>query len=424
MERAAVGAAEERLELALALPVEVGQALVGVVAEHSRGDPEELREHDGDRTRDHALLDHEPVPQLVLLADVDDPGDAGPDGGELAHVVVAEADPVDRTVGVVAEGEEVAVPAEAGAELVRERQTLLARAEQQLGRAERARPDHDQIGGDEHLGRVERVAPDVDRLEVHEPASVAPLHVAHLDPCVDLRAVIPGVGEVVHDQRVLGGVVAAADAVAAQPAGLLVDADVVDAVRLVVDVDRRPVEPLTEALAGRLEGSELLELREVVGIGAGPEHLRRAGVAVSHAVGVVPESLRPDGIREHARLGREDDARVDERGAAEAAADEHADLLVRVEVVEAGLRADVAVLVVHLELRRRLGCRVRVLARLELPPTLEHADTLAGPRQPGGRNRRAVARADDDRVVVRAEVLERRREPVAARVLGRRGGHW
>ena len=109
--------------------------------------------------------------------------------------------------------------------------------------------------------------PTSDRLEVDEPAVVTPFDVPHLDLRVDLRAVIPGVGEVVHDQRVLGGVVAAADAVAAQPAGLLVDADVIDAVGVVVDVDRRPVEPLPESVTRRFECGELLELREVLRIG-------------------------------------------------------------------------------------------------------------------------------------------------------------
>ena len=117
-QRAAVGPPRERLELARALAVEVGQPVVGVVADHPGRDPEELREHDRDRAGDHPLLDHEPVTQLVLLADVDDARDARPDGRQLAHVVIAEADPVDGTVGVVAEREEVAVAAEPAADAV------------------------------------------------------------------------------------------------------------------------------------------------------------------------------------------------------------------------------------------------------------------------------------------------------------------
>ena len=95
-ERALTGALEQRLELALALLVEVADPAVGVAAELLRDEREEVRQRDRDRARDHALLDHHPVVEVVLVAQVDDPGDARPDRRELAHVVVAEADPVHR----------------------------------------------------------------------------------------------------------------------------------------------------------------------------------------------------------------------------------------------------------------------------------------------------------------------------------------
>ena len=62
----------------------------------------------------------------------------GPTGRQLAGLVGAEADAVDRAVAVVGEGEHVAVAGEVRAELVGERQAVLLRAQQDLGGAERA----------------------------------------------------------------------------------------------------------------------------------------------------------------------------------------------------------------------------------------------------------------------------------------------
>ena len=91
-DRALVRALQHRLELALALLVEVAHAAVGVVAEVVRDEGEDVRERHGDGAGNHALLDHHPVVERLLLAQVDDPGDARAYRRHLADVVVAEAD--------------------------------------------------------------------------------------------------------------------------------------------------------------------------------------------------------------------------------------------------------------------------------------------------------------------------------------------
>ena len=77
--------------------------------------------------------------------------------------------------------------------------------------------------------RVEGVVAEPERLVADRPPVVGPLDPADLELGEHLRAVLDGIGEVVHQQRVLGPVVAAGDAVATAGACLLLDADVVRA---------------------------------------------------------------------------------------------------------------------------------------------------------------------------------------------------
>ena len=91
-----------------------------------------------------------------------------------------------------------------------------------------AASDHD-VGRDEEVRRLERLAPFAEQLVVHDPPPVAPLQRADRDLGEDLGAVVPGVGQVVHERRVLRPVVAAGDAVAAVDAGLLLHAGAVRA---------------------------------------------------------------------------------------------------------------------------------------------------------------------------------------------------
>ena len=83
-----------------------------VVAERGGGGSEARREDRRDRSRDGALLDDETVVELGAVTKVDDPRDTGPDGVHRFGFAVAEADPVDIRLAVVAEGEHVAVAAE------------------------------------------------------------------------------------------------------------------------------------------------------------------------------------------------------------------------------------------------------------------------------------------------------------------------
>jgi len=118
---------------------------------------------------------------------------------------------------------------------------------------------------------VERFATRLEQLVVDGPAAAATSDVPDARARKDVRSVVVGVRKVVHQRRVLRGVVAARYAVAHEPARLLENADVVDAV-LERDVDRGPVERLPEVAADLLERVELGKLREPVRIRRRPEH--------------------------------------------------------------------------------------------------------------------------------------------------------
>jgi hypothetical protein len=244
---------------------------------------------------------------------------------------------------------------------------------------------------------------------VDEPAVLLPLDPLHSNLGVDLGAVVVRVGQVVHERRVLGAVVAAADAVAAEMARLLVHADVVDPV-LEGHVDGRAVELGAEVGGGDLHGLELLQRRQLLRVRHRLQHLLGAVVAVLERRRIRTQLLRPARVLEHARLGPQGDVRVDERGPAQPAALEDVHVPVGPEVEETGRGPEAAFLVVDLELAHRLGRRVRILARLELLPALEKADAAPGPGHARGGDGAAVPRADDDHVVARLQVLDRRGE--------------
>ena len=149
---------------------------------------------------------------------------------------------VDLVVGVVAEGEHVAVAGEALAHLGRQRQTDLLRAEQNLRRAEGPGRQNDDIRLDELIRRVEYLAAGGERPVGDEPAPAGTLRDrTDRDLGVDLGAVVVGVGEIVHEDGVLGTEVAARHAVSGEGARLLVDTGHIDVV-LEADVDVQPVE--------------------------------------------------------------------------------------------------------------------------------------------------------------------------------------
>lgn len=97
-------------------------------------------------------------------------------------------------------------------------------------------------------------------LEVHDPAVAITLQMTHLGLAENLRTVIAGVRQIVHQGGVLGLVVTARDAVATVVARQLLDPDVVEVVGQLGEghVDRRLVEmrPLLEKVRGLLVGLE------------------------------------------------------------------------------------------------------------------------------------------------------------------------
>ena len=208
--------------------------------------------------------------------------------------------------------------------------------------------------------------------------------------------------------------VAARDAVAAEYARLLLDADGVGAV-LERDVDRHAVEVLLEPhRRGRFfHRFELEQLRIMVRIALRAEHLLGPRtILLQNGLGVVPNGFGPDGIFEDAVIGFEGHVCVDQRGAAEPAADEHVDVAIEPEIVEAGLGASVAFRLIDLGFAAYLPVRVGILARLHLLAALEQAHLLPGPRQARGGNRPPVAGAHDDDLIMIANIFERSGDPI------------
>src|SRR5262249_16339135 len=84
--------------------------------------------------------------------------------------LVSPTDAVDRSVGVVGEGEHVAVAAERPSEAIGERNVPDALgALQDLGRTEHAGRDDDGLGPDRDRRTVEALAPQPEELGVHVP---------------------------------------------------------------------------------------------------------------------------------------------------------------------------------------------------------------------------------------------------------------
>ena len=261
--RAAVRAAPDAVELAPQLVHPV--AGVRVLAEELRRRREEQRRAPAEPRRDRPVLDHHSAVEQRLPAHVDHACDRRPHRLLPVGVQRPVADAVDGDVAVVGEAEHVAVAGEAVAKAIGERQARLARAQQDLGRAQRAGAEHDDVRTHEHRRCFEPFAAGVERLEVDEPMVVAPFEPTHGDTREDLRAVRFRVGQVVHLRRVLGADVATRDAVSAERACALLDADMVDAVGE-RDVDRRAIARRPDRLRRALERLEL-----AAGAGSDPD---------------------------------------------------------------------------------------------------------------------------------------------------------
>ena len=196
-------------------------------------------------SRDGPLLDDESILQRGRAATVDHAGDAWADLVVMVRCARSEPDAVDLLVGIVGKPDDVAVAGETLAHVARDRHARGARAQENLGGADGAGTEHHDVSGDEQLRRPELFATKAEWVEVHDPAALwrafetPDRHVRE-----DLRTVVHGVGEIIHQRGILRLVIAAAHAVAAENARLLFDADVVHAVgERDVDVELSHREP-------------------------------------------------------------------------------------------------------------------------------------------------------------------------------------
>jgi hypothetical protein len=115
------------------------------------------------------------------------------------------------------------------------------------------------------VGASEAFVARIENLIVHQPLIGFTFEVTHLNLREDFRAVIFGIGQIVHEHGVLRAVVATRHAVAAQGASRLLHADLIDAI-LEGYIDRQMIEL---AIEGRRRFGKRLQLgngRETFGI--------------------------------------------------------------------------------------------------------------------------------------------------------------
>ena len=135
---------KERLQARERPLVDAGDQALERAQQPAVGD-EQRRQDRRQRRGQHAFLDGQAVGEVLLVDDLDLAGDAGADVEALDLCRVADADGIDGELGAVAEGDDVAVGREAFAQPVGKGQALLARAQQDLGRAQRAGSQHDHV---------------------------------------------------------------------------------------------------------------------------------------------------------------------------------------------------------------------------------------------------------------------------------------
>ena len=153
----------------------------------------------------------------------------------------------------------------------------------------------------------------------------------HVGAGEQLRAVVDGIGQIGRMDRGLGAGIATAHAVAALRAGRLRNAGRVGLV-LEGDMQRRALDMMAEGGAGPLERGEFHRF------GCCRERLRGqhlAGAVIADIEAVIdPDFLGPGLVLEHHGIRGQADGGVDQRGAAETAADERVDVLADAKVEE------------------------------------------------------------------------------------------
>ena len=249
---------------------------------------------------------------------------------------------------------------------------------------------------------------------MHAPAPIGRLRkVAHLGVGEYLRAVVHGVGKIGERDRVLGADVAASAAVAAARAGGLLDAGGIDCLPE-AHRHRRRDRLLAQRRPG---GGQRFELGALGGIGIarGPDPAGRPGIAFGDEP-VLYDFCRPDFVMKYAWIGPERHASIDQRAAAEAAADQDVHVLAEAHIIKPGGGTHAQTLARHLHLLAQIGKAAWKFARQELAAPFQNRDALAGPCQPGSGNSRAITRADHDHVVVPLHALQWSCEPGHSRI--------
>ena len=320
---------------------------------------------------------------------------------------------VEVAIGVEQEEQQVAVAREAAPQARAEPGQRRAVAQQQAGRAEGPAREHEAVGAHLAVGlgdRVEQVlGMAAARRQVlavaHAPAVAVAVQRVRLAARAHARAGVDGRAQVGEVDRLLGAVLAAHVAAAAQPAGLA---------RRAVEVGGAVVEGLPRALAEghgqrRALGLQARDPRGVqqrarLGRAVGP----RVALGALHRVDGVVVAIEVGG-RQRQAVGREGlgvlaqhDVGVDERPAAQPAGGERVEALEVVVLEEA----------VHTPARRPqrsapLARRAREGARRPRLAALEHEHRGPRLRQAARDDRAAEARPDDDHV----EALSRHPRP-------------
>ena len=146
----------------------------------------------------------------------------------------------------------------------------------------------------------------------------------------------------------------------------------------------------------------------MVGIHVGHQHFGGARVAFFQAIVLVgQQSGGPFAVGPHPRLGFQRHVGIDERGAPQPAAHQHAYLLVDVEIKQARGRANFAGGRVQLHLRRGFGQRLRKFAGHKLAAPLQQADRAASARQARGGHSPTIPRPNHNDVVVGLNCVQR-----------------
>ena len=252
------------------------------------------------------------------------------------------------------------------------------------------------IGGDAGgaLRRIRAVG-----FEMHAPPLTLALDPQHFGLGEDLRAVIGGIGQVVHQRGVLRADIAARYAIPAIGAGRLRHAELIGLV-FESDVDRRLVETLAHFLGRMLQRVELAERGIAVGIGVGREHFAGALIIGVDLVLVLAECSGPMRLVEQALVEFERDIGIDQRGPPEPAADQRILIVVHMHFEQGVGRTDPPALGVDLHGVLRVGKLVRIFAGEPFLAAFEHGNVLPRTGQPRCGDTRAIARPDhQDRIV-------------------------